>query len=134
MTREFANDMNTNQPSPDAIKSAIIAALKTLKDPEIPVSIWELGLIYELTVSPAGEAYIRMTLTTPNCPVAGDLLKEVERRTRDTPGVTDAKVDLVWEPVWTKDRMSPAARLILDMQEDEGSRRKEQFFKLGRLK
>lgn len=127
--------MNTTPDnSPDAIKSAIIAALKTIKDPEIPVSVWELGLIYELTVSPAGQAYIRMTLTTPNCPVAGDLLKEVERRARDIPGVTDAKVDLVWEPVWTKDRMSPAARLILDMQEDEGSRRKEQFFKLGRLK
>lgn len=117
------------------LKRAILDALKTVRDPEIPVSVVELGLIYELTVDENAEAYLRMTLTTPNCPVAGDLLKEVETKAAAVEGIAKAKVDLVWEPVWTKDRMSDAARLTLDMMGGDmpGQSKKDKFFKLGRI-
>ena len=118
------------------LKNRIRDALKTVRDPEIPVDIIELGLIYELDVNDASEVYIRMTLTTPNCPVAGDLLKEVETKVAAVEGVAKAKVDLVWEPVWTKDRMSDSAKLALDMLGGEipGQSKKDKFFKLGRIK
>lgn len=117
------------------LKRAIRDVLATIRDPEIPVNIVELGLIYELSVNERAEAYVRMTLTTPNCPVAGDLLKEVESKTAGVDGVAAAKVDLVWDPVWTKSRMSDAARLTLDMMGDDapGSSKKDKFFKLGRI-
>jgi len=123
--------MPDNQP----LKDAVLAAIKTVRDPEIPVNIVELGLIYELSLQNETEVYIRMTLTTPNCPVAGDILKEVETKARAVDGVTKATVDLVWEPQWTKDLMSPAAKLELDMMGGEipGQGKKEKFFKLGRL-
>jgi len=123
--------MSDNQPLIDAV----LAAIKTVRDPEIPVNIVELGLIYELSLKNETEVYIRMTLTTPNCPVAGDILKEVETKARAVDGVTKATVDLVWEPQWTKDLMSPAAKLELDMMGGDipGQGKKEKFFKLGRL-
>ena len=123
--------MSDNQP----LKDAVLAAIKTVRDPEIPVNIVELGLIYELSLQNETEVYIRMTLTTPNCPVAGDILKEVETKARAVEGVTKATVDLVWEPQWTKDLMSPAAKLELDMMGGEipGQGKKEKFFKLGRI-
>lgn len=123
--------MSENQP----LKDAVLTAIKTVRDPEIPVNIVELGLIYELSLQNETEVYIRMTLTTPNCPVAGDILKEVETKARAVDGVTKATVDLVWEPQWTKDLMSPAAKLELDMMGGEipGQGKKEKFFKLGRL-
>ncbi len=123
--------MPDNQP----LKNAVLTAIKTVRDPEIPVNIVELGLIYELSVQNETEVYIRMTLTTPNCPVAGDILKEVETKARAVDGVTKATVDLVWEPQWTKDLMSPAAKLELDMMGGEipGQGKKEKFFKLGRI-
>ncbi len=123
--------MSDNQP----LKDAVLTAIKTVRDPEIPVNIVELGLIYELSLQNETEVYIRMTLTTPNCPVAGDILKEVETKARAVDGVTKATVDLVWEPQWTKDLMSPAAKLELDMMGGEipGQGKKEKFFKLGRL-
>jgi len=119
----------------DELRNAILDALKAVRDPEIPVSIVELGLIYELRVNEKAEAYVKMTLTTPNCPVAGDLLKEVEAKAAAVDGIAGAKVDLVWEPVWTKDRMSDAARLTLDMMggETPGQGKKDKFFKLGRI-
>jgi FeS assembly SUF system protein len=106
--------------TPDAqktgeLKPAIVAAISTVYDPEIPVNIWELGLIYDVAVDAAGTALVTMTLTAPGCPAAQSLPAEVERNVRGVPGVTDAKVDVVWEPGWTKDRMSDAAKLQLGL-------------------
>ena len=97
------------------LKPAIIKAISTVFDPEIPVNIWELGLIYDILVDSTGVAGIRMTLTSPGCPVAQSLPVDVANKVKAVPGVTDAKIDIVWEPTWTKDRMSPAAKLQLGM-------------------
>jgi FeS assembly SUF system protein len=99
----------------DALKPAIVAAISTVYDPEIPVNIWELGLIYDVVVDRDGVAGVRMTLTAPGCPAAQSLPGEVADKVRSVPGVADAKVDVVWEPAWTKDRMSEAAKLQLGM-------------------
>jgi FeS assembly SUF system protein len=98
-------------------KDRIIAALKTVYDPEMPVNIYELGLIYGLTVNPSGEIEIRMTLTAPNCPVAGTLPGDVERAVRAVPGVTAVKLELTFDPPWSKDRMSEAAKLALGIED-----------------
>lgn len=98
-----------------ALKPEIIKAISTVFDPEIPVNIWELGLIYDIFVDAAGVAGVRMTLTAPGCPVAQTLPVEVANKVKAVPGVTDAKVDIVWEPAWTKDRMSDVAKLQLGM-------------------
>ncbi len=97
------------------LEERVIAALHTCYDPEIPIDIYELGLIYDLKVEPSGAVSIRMTLTSPACPVAGALPGEVEAKVRAVPGVTDAKVELVWDPPWDKDRMSEAAALQLGL-------------------
>ncbi len=99
----------------DALRESIQQALKTVYDPEIPVDIWELGLIYDLFVTSDGVAAIKMTLTAPGCPAAQVLPGQVADAARSVPGVTDAKVDVVWEPGWTKDRMSDVAKLQLGM-------------------
>ncbi len=91
----------------------VIAALKTVHDPEIPVNIYELGLIYSCAVSDAGVADIKMTLTAPSCPVAGILPGQVEAAVRAVPGITDVKLGLVWDPPWDRDKMSDAAKLSL---------------------
>jgi FeS assembly SUF system protein len=96
-----------------ALEQKIVAALKTCYDPEIPVNIYELGLVYQVEVSPGGVVAIRMTLTSPACPAAGSLPPEVRHKVEDIPGVTAAKVDVVWDPPWTPDRMSEAAKLQL---------------------
>ncbi len=98
-----------------ALKPAIVDAIRTVYDPEIPVNIWELGLIYDVFVDASSTAAVRMTLTAPGCPAAQSLPVEVARKVREVPGVADAKVDVVWEPGWTKDRMSDAAKLQLGM-------------------
>jgi FeS assembly SUF system protein len=90
-----------------------VEVLHTVYDPEIPVNIFELGLVYDLDVSEAGAVTIRMTLTSPACPVAGSLPGEVEAKVKALAGVTAAKVDLVWDPPWTPERMSEAAKLQL---------------------
>ena len=95
----------------------IVAALKQVYDPEMPVNIYELGLIYDLTVDDAGSAAIRMTLTAPNCPVAGTMPGEVERAVRAVPGVSDVKLELTFDPPWSKDRMSEAAKLALGIED-----------------
>ena len=105
---------------PDPHKTAelqpqIVAAISTVFDPEIPVNIWELGLIYDVLVDANGVAGIRMTLTAPGCPAAQSLPVEVANKVKGVPGVTDAKVDVVWDPPWDKDRMSDAAKLQLGM-------------------
>ena len=97
------------------LKPAIVKAISTVFDPEIPVNIYELGLIYDIIVDARGVAGIRMTLTAPGCPVAHTLPVEVANTVKAVEGVTDARVDIVWEPAWTKDRMSDAAKLQLGM-------------------
>ena len=98
-----------------ALKPAIVQAISTVYDPEIPVNIWELGLIYDVAVDASSAAVVTMTLTAPGCPAAQSLPAEVAAKVKAVPGVTDAKVDVVWEPGWTKDRMSDAAKLQLGM-------------------
>jgi FeS assembly SUF system protein len=100
--------------SPD-LEASIIEVLHTCFDPEIPVDIYELGLIYGIDVVPPGEVKIRMTLTSPGCPVAGSLPGEVEDKVRSIAGVTEAKVELVWDPPWGMEKMSEAAKLHLGM-------------------
>lgn len=99
----------------DELRPGIQAALKNVYDPEIPVDIWELGLIYDVFVTAAGVAAIKMTLTAPACPAAQVLPGQVAEAAKSVPGVTDAKVDVVWEPGWTKDRMSDVARMQLGL-------------------
>jgi FeS assembly SUF system protein len=99
----------------EELKPRIVEAISTVFDPEIPVNIYELGLIYDVIVDAAGVAGIQMTLTAPGCPAAQSLPVEVRQKVMAVPGVTDAKVDVVWEPPWTKDRMSDAAKLQLGM-------------------
>ena len=99
------------------LKDDIIAALKTVYDPEIPVNIYDLGLIYEVALDEAGAAAVRMTLTAPNCPVAGSLPGEVERRVRSVAGVSDVKVELTFDPPWTPQSMSPDARMALGLDD-----------------
>jgi FeS assembly SUF system protein len=99
----------------EALKPKIVEAISTVFDPEIPVNIWELGLIYDIAVDAAGVAGILMTLTAPGCPAAQSLPVEVSDKVKAVPGVTDAKVEVVWEPAWTKDRMSEAAKLQLGL-------------------
>jgi FeS assembly SUF system protein len=98
-----------------ALKPQIVAALSEVFDPEIPVNIYELGLIYDIVVDAAGVVGIRMTLTAPACPAAQVLPADVARKIRQIPGVADVKVDVVWDPPWTRDRMSETARLQLGM-------------------
>jgi FeS assembly SUF system protein len=98
-----------------AVEEGIVEALKTVYDPEIPVNIYELGLIYDLHVEPDGKVQVKMTLTSPGCPVAGTLPGEVKDRTESVPGVTSAEVEVVWDPVWNPSMMSEAARLQLGM-------------------
>ena len=97
------------------LKPSIIEAISTVFDPEIPVNIWELGLIYDIAVDASNVAVITMTLTAPGCPAAQSLPSEVASKVKAVSGLTDARVDVVWEPGWTKDRMSDAAKLQLGM-------------------
>lgn len=100
----------------EAIKQGVVDMLRTVYDPEIPVDIYELGLIYDVNVEESGNVAIRMTLTSPMCPVAESLPPEVEEKVRGVPGVTEVKIDLVWEPPWSPSLMSEAARLELGME------------------
>ena len=93
----------------------VLEALKTVQDPEIPVNLVELGLIYELVVKKGGIVFVEMTLTTPSCPVAASMPGEVKTAVAGVPGVNEARVKLVWTPTWTPDRMSEAAKLELGM-------------------
>ncbi len=101
--------------STSAVRERVEAALRTVYDPEIPINIYELGLIYDLAVSDDGTVRIKMTLTAPNCPAAGAMPGEVEAKVRMVEGVSDARVALVWDPPWDKSRMSEAARLELGL-------------------
>lgn len=98
-----------------ALQDKVIEALRTCYDPEIPVNIYELGLIYEAKVETSGEVCIKMTLTAPNCPAAGSLPGEVQEKVKALAGVTSARVEVVWDPPWDPSKMSEAARLQLGM-------------------
>ena len=102
-----------------SLKDQVVAALKTVYDPEMPINIYELGLIYDVAVDDAavGQVAIRMTLTAPNCPVAGSLPAEVERAVRAVPGVAGVTLELTFDPPWSKDRMSEAAKLMLGLDD-----------------
>lgn len=97
------------------LRDQIIEKLRTVFDPEIPVNIYELGLIYDIEIAEAGVAHITMTLTSPNCPAAESLPAEVDQKVASVEGITEAKVHIVWEPSWTPDMMSEEARLELNM-------------------
>jgi len=104
--------------SPDEterLTGEIVAALKTVFDPEIPADIYELGLIYKVDIKDDRTVDVMMTLTTPNCPAAGELPTMVENAVASVPGVGMVNVNLVWEPAWTPDRMTDEARLVLNM-------------------
>jgi FeS assembly SUF system protein len=97
------------------LKEKIVEAIKTCYDPEIPVDIYELGLIYDIYIDDTMTAHIKMTLTSPSCPVAGMLPGEVEEKIKSVIGLKDAKVDIVWDPPWTPDMMSEEAKFELGM-------------------
>ncbi|WP_118858002.1 SUF system Fe-S cluster assembly protein [Sphingomonas mesophila] len=117
----LAGFLAEQKPAPDpsepggALQLAVIEALKSIYDPEIPVDIYELGLIYDVAVDGDGDAVVTMTLTTPNCPVAESMPAEVEMRVLSVPGIRDAEVKLVWDPPWDPSKMSDEARLELGM-------------------
>lgn len=101
--------------TPDQLRADIVGVLKTVYDPEIPVDIYELGLIYEVEIREDKQVYVKMTLTSPMCPVAETLPPEVETKVAGVPGVADVELDLVWDPPWDMSMMSEAARLQLNM-------------------
>ena len=99
--------------TPETLQKRVVEALKTCYDPEIPVDIYELGLIYSIDVADSREVTVTMTLTSPACPVAGTLPGEVEAKAREVEGVVSARVELVWDPPWDQEMMSDAAKLTL---------------------
>ncbi len=117
MDEQPGDGMDDIHSNPDIVRSQIesrvISALSEIFDPEIPVNIYELGLIYDVEITGMNEVRIMMTLTTPHCPVAESLPAEVEAKAKGVDGVADVAVELVWDPPWTPDRMSEAAKLEL---------------------
>lgn len=97
------------------IEGKVVAAVRNIYDPEIPLNIYDLGLIYKIELDPENRVKVQMTLTAPGCPVAGSLPAEVERKIEAVEEVKSAEVELVWDPPWSKDRMSEAARLTLGL-------------------
>ena len=112
-----AEDVQALQP----VYAAVIAALKEVYDPEIPVNIYDLGLVYELTISKAREVFLLMTFTAPNCPMADQVLAEVQQSVEAVPGVTKCTIELTFDPVWDRSMLSEEARveLGLDYEEDD---------------
>jgi len=110
-----AQESQPGQPGEQSLKEKVIEVMKTVFDPEIPVNVWELGLVYDIRVDANAAVVVQMTLTSPMCPVAGSLPPEVEQKVRAIPGVTSGKVDLVWDPPWNPSMMSEAAKLQLNM-------------------
>jgi len=97
------------------LKPLVIEAISTVFDPEIPVNVYELGLVYDITIDGDGVVEVQMTLTSPACPSAQQIPVDVRRKVLAVPGVTDAKVEIVWEPPWTMEKMTEAARLQLGL-------------------
>ena len=105
----------SKSPRQKAIEEKVIEAVRLVYDPEIPVNVYDLGLIYAIDVSPDDRVHIKMTLTAPGCPVAGSIVADVERRVEDIDEVKSAAVELVWDPPWSKEKMSEAALLELGL-------------------
>jgi len=105
----------TREDGMELLEGAVIEALRGIRDPEIPVNIYDLGLIYRLDIDAEGNVAIRMTLTTPACPVAEAMPCQVECAVREVPGVKTARVELVWDPPWTRDRLDDFTRLELGL-------------------
>lgn len=101
--------------SKESVLRDVVRALRQVYDPEISVNIYDLGLIYDLKIDDDHKVFIKMTLTAPNCPMADEMLEQVNEVVKDTPGVTDAAIELVFEPAWDKSRMSEEAMLELGM-------------------
>jgi len=114
-TDKLSEQLQEKPSAREELEGRVIEALRTIYDPEIPVNIYDLGLIYELEVQDTGDVYVRMTLTAPNCPVAQDFPGMVEGALWRVDGVTGVTVELVWEPLWGPENMSEAARLQLGM-------------------
>src|ERR1043166_9109928 len=118
-TAEVKSNMETASALPleetERLTAEIVAALKTVFDPEIPADIYELGLIYKVEINDERAVDVTMTLTTPNCPAAGELPTQVENAVASVPGVGVVNINLVWEPAWSPDRMSDEARLVLNV-------------------
>lgn len=112
-----AEDVKELQP----LYAAVIAALKEVYDPEIPVNIYDLGLIYELTINKAREVSILMTFTAPNCPMADQVLAEVQQFVEDVPGVSKCSIELTFDPVWDRSMLSEEARVELGLDYEEDS-------------
>lgn len=110
MTADMAIDRAEGAPREDAV----IDAIRTVRDPELPINVFDLGLIYDLAIDAGGAVTVAMTLTTPNCPVADAIPRDVERAIRAVPGVSDVHVSLVWDPPWSPDRMSEDAVFELE--------------------
>lgn len=126
LREQLANDKPTPATAPiatpgtlnedqETVRNRVIETLQTIYDPELPVNIYDLGLIYAIDVDEELAVKVRMTLTAPACPVADSIVREVELKTRDTPGVSAANVELVWSPPWDKSRMTEAALLELGL-------------------
>lgn len=107
------NTVTVSQVTIPDLREKIVAALKTVYDPEIPVDIYELGLIYEINIFPVNNVNIQMTLTSPSCPSAEQIPTEVEQRVKEIEGVNDVKVEITWDPPYSQDMMSEAAKLEL---------------------
>lgn len=112
-TGHAVGDPTERAPTGETLEERVIAAIRTVYDPEIPLNVYDLGLIYRLEIAPTNAVRVEMTLTAPGCPVAGDILAEVKRKVEAIPDVPRAEVVLVWDPPWTKDRLSEAAKLEL---------------------
>jgi FeS assembly SUF system protein len=97
------------------LRERVTQSLRTVYDPEIPLNIYDLGLIYDIQVDPEGSVHVKMTLTAPGCPVAGTLVQEAHDRCREIPGVRHLRTELVWDPPWTRERLSMEARLELGL-------------------
>lgn len=114
--KKFSEQQQEKQPpGKEDLQARVVEMLRTIYDPEMPVNIYDLGLIYGLDVQPSGKVNVRMTLTAPNCPVAQSFPQNVQEVLMCVPGVSEVKVDLVWEPLWSRERMSDAAKLQLGM-------------------
>lgn len=112
-----ADDVKGLQP----LYAAVIAAIKEVYDPEIPVNVYDLGLIYELTINKDHEVSILMTFTAPNCPMADQVIAEVQQGVEDVPGVTKCHIELTFEPAWDRSMLSEEARVELGLEQDEDS-------------
>jgi len=103
------------------LRSLVVAAIKTVYDPEIPVDVFELGLIYEINVFPVNNVHVLMTLTSPSCPSAETIPAEIEQRIKEIEGINDVKVEITWDPPYSQDMMSEAAKLELGFLKNKNS-------------